>query len=144
MEFEKTKRPSFLCFGYFSLAKHFNHIAKTISILHLKSNGNCKSSYFPTSTPSGHISHLHNWLITSDYFWYGKIRLTYYKWLIFDMDMFWHLIWANLTSHKLSLFFFFLFSYPFVHIFLIYSVSINKVLEGWIKQNSSSLLSKQR
>jgi hypothetical protein len=35
-------------------------------------------------------------------FWYGKIRLTYCKRSIFDMDRFWHLVWTNLTSYKFS------------------------------------------
>ncbi len=41
-------------------------------------------------------------------FGYGKIQPTYYKWLIFDMDRFWHLVWTNLTSYTFSFLFFFL------------------------------------
>ncbi len=44
-------------------------------------------------------------------FLYGKIWLTYYKWLVFDMDRFWDLIWTNLMPCKFSFFI----SYPFVH-----------------------------
>jgi hypothetical protein len=52
-------------------AKKFNHISKDANILHLKSSGSHRPSYFLTSTPSRHTSH--PWLI------YGKQ-------LIFDMD----------------------------------------------------------
>ncbi len=143
LDFERTKGPFSFCLGYFSSAKKFNHIAKDVNILHLKSGGNHRFNYFLTSTPLGHISHLHDWLITSGWFliwkntteslqvvgfWYGKIRLTYYKQSTFDMDRFWHLVWAKLTSCKFSLFFFLIHLY----IFLIYGVSINKVLQGCI------------
>ncbi len=111
------------CLGYFSLTKKFNHIAKVASILHLKSGDSCRPNYFLTSTPLGHISHLHTWLIASDWFLYEKIWSTSYKRSIFDMDKFWHLVWVNLTSCKFSLFFFLIFLY----IFLIFDVFINKV-----------------
>jgi hypothetical protein len=42
------------------------------------------------------------------------------------MDRFWHLLWANLMPCKFTLLFFLI---P-LYIFLIYGVSINKVLEG--------------
>jgi hypothetical protein len=50
---------------YFSWAKNFNHIVKTISIFHLKLGNSRRLNYFSTSTPSKHISHLHNQLITN-------------------------------------------------------------------------------
>jgi hypothetical protein len=61
-------------------------------------------------------------------FWYGKIRVTHYKRSIFDMDRFWHLVWANWTSWKVSLFIFRISFY----IFLMYGVCINQVLQGCI------------
>jgi hypothetical protein len=66
---------------------------------------------------------------------YGKIWSTYYKWSFFDMYTFWHLVWANLTSCKFSFFFFLI---P-LHIFLIYGVSINKVLQGCTKISPNEL-----
>ncbi len=39
-------------------------------------------------------------------FWHGKILLTYYMRLIFDMKRFWHLVWIDLTSYNFSLFLF--------------------------------------
>ncbi len=45
-----------------------------------------------------------------------------------DMQRFWHLVWANLTSYK---FFLFLFLIP-LHILQIYCMFINKVLQGCI------------
>jgi len=67
----------------------------------------------------------------------GKIQPTYYKLLIFDMDRFWHLVWANLTSCKFSLFVFFLIP---LYIFLIYGVSINKVLQCFMIKIQNLLL----
>ncbi len=52
------------------------------------------------------------------------------KQLIFDMDSFWHLVWAKLMFCKFSLFLI-----P-LYIFLIYNVSINKVLQGCIVNKS--------
>jgi hypothetical protein len=57
-------------------------------------------------------------------FWHGEIRPTYFKQSIFAMEIFWHLVLANLTSYKFS---FFLFLIP-LYIFQIYSVFINKIL----------------
>jgi hypothetical protein len=58
------------------------------------------------------MSYLHNWPIVNGWFWYGKIWPTYYKWSIFDMNSFWHLVWTNLMSSKFSLYFFFFFLIP--------------------------------
>ncbi len=58
----------------------------------------------------------------------GKIWPTYCRWLVFDMERFWHLVWANLTSCNFSLFFFLILLY----IFQIYRVFVNKVLQGFI------------
>jgi hypothetical protein len=71
-------------------------------------------------------------------FWYGKIQLTYYKRSIFDMERFWQVVWANLTSCIFSPFFFLI---P-LYIILIYGVFINKVLQvcnNW-KDNRYPLL----
>jgi len=62
-------------------------------------------------------------------FLYGKIWPTYYKRLVFDMDKFWHLVWANLMSCIFSLFFLI----P-LYIFLIYNMSINKFCVGLHKK----------
>jgi hypothetical protein len=59
-------------------------------------------------------------------FLHGEILPTYSKRSIFDMERFLHLVWANLTSCKFSLF---LFLISFVH-FSNYNVFINKVLQG--------------
>jgi len=72
LEFERTKGPSYFYFGYFSLAKKFNHIAKVVNILHPKLDDSYKLNYFPTSTPPRHISHLHDQLIASGRFFIGK------------------------------------------------------------------------
>jgi len=45
-------------------------------------------------------------------FWLGEIQPTFYRRLVFDMERFWHLVWANFTSCKFSLS---PFSYSFVH-----------------------------
>ncbi len=68
LEFERTRRPSSFCFGFFFLAKTFNHIVKVANILHLKSGDNYRPNYFPTSTPSKHIACLHDQLIASSQF----------------------------------------------------------------------------
>ncbi len=65
-------------------------------------------------------------LISTVDFWYGIIWPTYYKQSNFDMNRFWHLVWANLMSCKFSFFFFLI---P-LYIFLIYGVSINIVFQG--------------
>jgi hypothetical protein len=67
-----TKKPFSFCFGYFSLAKFFNYIAKAASILHLKLGGSHRPNYFPTSTLSRHISHLHDQLIKNGWFFIWK------------------------------------------------------------------------
>jgi hypothetical protein len=103
---------------------------------------NLTTSWLPLLHDTSPISTIN--LLQATSFLYGKIWSTYYKWLIFDMDRFWPLVWANLRSHKLFLFFFCLFFLIPLYIFLIYCVSINKVLEGWIKQSFFSLLRKQR
>jgi hypothetical protein len=72
LEFEKIKWPSSFYFGYFSSAKDFNHIVKATNIFHLKSGGSHRPSYFPTSTPSRHTSHLHDQLIANGRFWIWK------------------------------------------------------------------------
>jgi hypothetical protein len=133
---------------FFSLTKNFSHIAKASSILHLKLGDSHRPSYFLTSTSLEHISHLHlltylqfsvikwakqrpgqktNLLQVLD-FLYEKIQPTYYKWSIFDMDKFWHLVWANLTFCKFSLFLFFLIP---LYIFLFYGVCVCVCV--WIK-----------
>jgi len=57
-------------------------------------------------------------------------QLTYYRRLVVKMERFWHLVGANLTSFKFSLFFF-----PFFpHISEICSVLINKVLQGFLSK----------
>jgi hypothetical protein len=58
-------------------------------------------------------------------FLHGEIWPTYYKRSIFDMERFWHLVWANLTSCKFSLF---LFLISFVNFSNLRCV--NKVLQG--------------
>jgi hypothetical protein len=75
---QSLKRPNgfpFFCISYFSSVKKFNHMA--ISILHLKLSGNHRLNYFPISTPSKHISHLHDQLIASGQFliWKNMIDL---------------------------------------------------------------------
>jgi hypothetical protein len=37
-------------------------------------------------------------------FWHGEIQPTYYRQSILDMEKFWHLVWANLTSCNFPLF----------------------------------------
>ncbi len=37
-------------------------------------------------------------------FWHGEIWSTYYRWSIFEMKFFWHLVWANLMLCNFSLF----------------------------------------
>jgi hypothetical protein len=105
LEFERIRMPSF-CLGYISSAKKFNHIAKAVGILHLKSTvavGLITSWLTPTHDTSP-ISMID--LLQVPDFLYGKIRPTYCKQLIFHMDRFWHLILSNLTSYKFSLLFF--------------------------------------
>ncbi len=106
LEFKRTRTPSFFCLGYFSSAKNFNHIAEAASILHLKSTVavGMITSWLPPLHDTSPIF-MADLLQVPD-FWYGKIRPTYCKQLIFDMDRFWHLIWSNLTSYKFSIFFF--------------------------------------
>jgi hypothetical protein len=116
-----------LCLGYFYLAKNFNHIAKAVTILHLKLGGSHRFSYFPTSTPLGHISHFHNWFTTSSRFLIWKNMTDLLQVVNFWHDRFWHLVWANLMSCNPPPPFFPLFFIP-LYIFLIYSMSINKVL----------------
>jgi hypothetical protein len=76
LEFERTRGPSFFYY-YFSLAKKLNHIAKVTSIFHFKLGDSCRPSYFLTSTPLEHISHLHDQLIANDRFliWKNMIDL---------------------------------------------------------------------
>jgi hypothetical protein len=85
------------------------------------------TSWFPPfqNTPSISTTNL---LQVTD-FWYETNMTELLQASIFDMDRFWHLVWANLTSCKFSLFFFLI---P-LYIFLIYDVSINKALQAWIK-----------
>jgi hypothetical protein len=68
--------------------------------------GSHRPSYFPTSTPppSGHTSHHHGRPIVKGRFltWRNIINLGRF----FDMERFWHLVWANLSSCKFSLFLF--------------------------------------
>jgi hypothetical protein len=56
----------FLSWLLFS-SKNFNYIAKSVSILHLKSGNISKPSYFPTSTPLGHTPHRHGWPIINNW-----------------------------------------------------------------------------
>ncbi len=124
LEFERTKRPSSFCLGYFFSTKNFNHIIKVTCILNQGIVVGLTTSWLP---PLHDISPIFTIdLLKGADFWYGKIRPTYYKRLIFYMDRFWHLVWANLTSCKFSLLCFFILLY----IFLIYDVFINKVLQG--------------
>jgi hypothetical protein len=68
LELGKTKRPSCLHIGYFSSSKSFNHIAKDVSVLHLKSSNSHKLNYFPIFTLLGHTSHHHIWPIANNRF----------------------------------------------------------------------------
>jgi hypothetical protein len=68
LELERARGPSCFYFGYFFLSKNFNHITKDSSIFHLKSSGSYRPNYFPTSTPSRHTSHHHNWPIVGGWF----------------------------------------------------------------------------
>jgi len=54
-------------------------------------------------------------------------QLTYYKWLVVEMERFWNLVCANLTSFKFSLFFNLIFFYNF----WINGVFLNKILYGF-------------
>jgi hypothetical protein len=80
-----------------------------------------RPSYFPTSTHSRHTSHLHNQPIASSQFLTWRNMAEILRTIIFDMERFWHLVWANLTSCKFSLF---LFLIP-LYIFQIYGVFMN-------------------
>jgi len=67
--------------------------------------------------------------------WHEEIRPTYYKWLVFDMEKFWHLVWVNLMSYKFSLFFF---SYSFVQFPNIWSIYKLR-LQGCMKYSIQKL-----
>jgi hypothetical protein len=54
LELKRAIIPSSFCLCYFSSLKNFNYIAKDAIILHLKSCGDCRLSYFLTSTLSRH------------------------------------------------------------------------------------------
>jgi hypothetical protein len=82
--------PSSFCLGHFFLSKSFNHISKDVSVLHLKSGGSRRLSYFPTFTPSKHTSHHHNqsiasltykydWPTTGGQLWRWKDFHTYFE-----------------------------------------------------------------
>ncbi len=101
--------------------KNFNHITKDANIFHLKSSSSHRPSYFSTSTRSKHTSHLHNQPIASGWFLTWRNMAKILQMIIFDMEKFWHLIWANSTSCKFSLF---LFLIP-LYIFQIYGVIMN-------------------
>ncbi len=58
-----------------------------------------------------------------------KYNHTYsYRRSVCDIEVFWHIVWTNLTSCKFSLFLFLISLY----IFQIYYVFINKVMQGCI------------
>jgi hypothetical protein len=127
LELESARGLSSFYLGHFFSSKSFNHIAKDASILHLKSNDSHRLNYFSSSTPSWHTSHHHDQPIACYQFLNGEIWLTYHRRLVLDMERFWHLFWTNLTSCNFSLF---LFLTP-LYILKIYSVFINKVLQGF-------------
>jgi hypothetical protein len=92
------------------------YFAKDVTILHLKLGGSCRPNYFLTFTLLEHTSHRHGTadLLQTIDFWYWEIWPTCYKrQLVFDMQRFWHLVWANLMAYKFSLFF--LYENFFVH-----------------------------
>jgi hypothetical protein len=79
----------------FLFIKKIQFIAKDVSIfLNRKLDDNCKSKYILISFTSRHTSQHHNRLVTSN-FWHRQIQSTCYRRLNFDMERFWHLIWAT-------------------------------------------------
>jgi hypothetical protein len=108
--------------------KKFQSHCKNTNIFHLKSSGSHRPSYFPTSAPSRHTSHLHGQPIASGWFLTWRNTTDLLQASILDAKRFWHLFWTNLMSCNFSLF---LFLIP-LYIFQIYSVFINKVLQGCI------------
>ncbi len=92
LEIKRARGPSPFCLGYFSPSKNFNYVAKDVNIFHLKLGNSSKLSYFPTSTLSKYTPPS-PWL---------TIWLTYYKLLVIEVESFWHLIFTNLKSFKLS------------------------------------------
>ncbi len=122
LEPKMARKPPSFCFGFhFFSIKNLNHIAKNVSIFHLKSGDNYRPNYFSTSTSLRHTSHHHDRPIASGWFLTWRIWPTYTRRSIFDMEKFWQLIWANLMSCTFS---FFLFPCTFSKS----RVSINKVL----------------
>jgi hypothetical protein len=67
------------------------YFAKDVTILHLKSSGSCRLSYFLTSTLLEHTSDDHGPPIADDRFLniekYGQPATTG-SWLVFDMERF--------------------------------------------------------
>ncbi len=90
----------FLPWSFFS-SKNFNHITKDASVLHLKSRGNHKFSYFLTSNSSRHTSHHHNWSIKSRQFLtykYGRPTIGGQLWAWKDFHTYFEPTWCHVIS----------------------------------------------
>jgi hypothetical protein len=120
LELEKVRRLSFFTCHFFS-SIFFYHIAKDVSIFHLKLGGSHKLSYFPTSTPSRHTSHPQNRSIASH--WFSHINMANLSQVV-DYGHGEIFIAILSLSYHFSLFLNFILSY----ISLIYSVFFNKTL----------------
>jgi len=53
---KRSKRSSYFYLDYFSFSKSFDHIAKDVSVLYLKLDGNHRLSYLQTFITSKHLS----------------------------------------------------------------------------------------
>ncbi len=103
---------SFCCFYDKTIAYLSSGYACILDIVCLKceiypwSLGSGWTTSIPTLGMIKITSHHHGGLIASNRFLTWRILPNYYRRLIFDMERFWQLVWANLMSHKFFLFFF--------------------------------------
>ncbi len=112
LELEKAKWPLSFCFGYFF---HQNFLItlprmQASFILSWAVAIDLPISRLPPLQDTPPIIMVD--LLQMINFWHGGMQPPYYMRLVFNMERFWHLVWANFTSYKFSLF---PFSYSFVH-----------------------------
>jgi hypothetical protein len=105
LELERVRGPSYFCFGFFFVKKSITLQRLQASSIWSRVITICLATFWLPPLQDTPPITMTNLLQAVD-FWHGKIQMTYYKRLAFNMDKFWHVVWANLTSYKFSLFFF--------------------------------------
>jgi hypothetical protein len=101
LEFKRDKKPSSFYLGHFSLSNFFYHITKDTNVFHLKSSGNHRLNYFPTSIPSKHTSCHHGQSIANHWFLtykYDRPSIGSRLWTWRDFHSYFEPIWHLVIS----------------------------------------------